>query len=157
MTALSESFPLMIIHDIFSLLISTSLLFSWIRKPILDTELGCCCCWIHSKLLCKPLTPQSLPPKGQIGCGQIGVMAEVPHCLQYALIIQKDLLVINQPNGCYKWVHCTTQPEVGFWRGFGGVLDSGFSLCTVPTYYCRSEYFYSQHPQVQNISEQSIA
>ena len=25
--------------------------------------------------------------------------------------------------------------------GFGGVLDSGFSLCAVPTYYCRSEYF----------------
>ena len=35
--------------------------------------------------------------------------------------------------------------------GFRGVLDSGFSLCTVPTYYCRSEYFYIQPPQVQNL------
>jgi len=40
---------------------------------------------------------------------------------------------------------------LGWKLGFGGVLDSGFSLCTVPTYYCRSEYFYSQHPQVQNL------
>src|SRR5882724_3757515 len=38
------------------------------------------------------------------------------------------------------------------WKsGFGVVSDSGFSLCTVPTYYCGSEYFYSQHPQVQNL------
>ena len=28
------------------------------------------------------------------------------------------------------------------WKsGFRGVLDSGFSSCTVPTYYCRSKYF----------------
>src|SRR5882724_11678417 len=28
------------------------------------------------------------------------------------------------------------------WKsGFGGVLDSSFSSCTVPTYYCRSKYF----------------
>ena len=33
-------------------------------------------------------------------------------------------------------MHCTTQLEVGF----GGVSDSGFSLCTAPTYYFRSEY-----------------
>jgi len=32
---------------------------------------------------------------------------------------------------------------------FRGVSDSGFSWCTVPTYYCRSEYSYSQCPQVQ--------
>ena len=25
--------------------------------------------------------------------------------------------------------------------GIGGVSDSGFSLCTAPTYYCGSEYF----------------
>src|SRR5882724_5419225 len=38
------------------------------------------------------------------------------------------------------------------WKlGFGGVSDSGFSLCTVPTYYCGSDYFYNQHPQVQNL------
>jgi len=30
--------------------------------------------------------------------------------------------------------------------GFRGVSDSGFSLCAAPTYYCRSEYFYSQCP-----------
>jgi len=36
MTALSESFSLTIICDVFSLLISTSLLFSQIGKPILD-------------------------------------------------------------------------------------------------------------------------
>src|SRR5882724_10866712 len=35
--------------------------------------------------------------------------------------------------------------------GVRGVSDSGFSSCTVPTYYCRSEYFYSQHPQVWNL------
>ena len=35
--------------------------------------------------------------------------------------------------------------------GFGGVSDSGFSLCAAPTYYCGSEYFYSQHPQVWNL------
>jgi len=45
---------------------------------------------------------------------------------------------------CYKSVHCTTQPEVRVQRG----SDSGFSSCTVPTYYCRSEYLYSQCPQV---------
>jgi len=45
---------------------------------------------------------------------------------------------------CYKSVHCTTQPEVGVWR----VSESGFSSCAAPIYYCRSEYFYSQHPQV---------
>src|SRR5882724_3132813 len=38
MTALSESFSLMIICDIFSLPISTFLLFSQIGKPILDTR-----------------------------------------------------------------------------------------------------------------------
>ena len=35
--------------------------------------------------------------------------------------------------------------------GVGGVLDSGFSSCAAPTYYCGSKYFYSQHPQVQNL------
>ena len=35
--------------------------------------------------------------------------------------------------------------------GVGGVSDSGFSSCTAPTYYCGSEYFYSQHPQVWNL------
>jgi len=34
---------------------------------------------------------------------------------------------------------------------FGGGSDSSFSSCTAPTYYCRSEYFYSQHPQVQKL------
>src|SRR5882724_9416940 len=29
-----------------------------------------------------------------------------------------------------------------------GGSDSSFSLCAAPTYYCRSEYFYSQCPQV---------
>ena len=37
MTALFESFSLTIIHDVFSLPILTYLLFSWIRKPILDS------------------------------------------------------------------------------------------------------------------------
>src|SRR5882724_3338503 len=37
MTALSESFYLMSIHNVFSWLISTFLLFSRIGKPILDT------------------------------------------------------------------------------------------------------------------------
>ena len=38
------------------------------------------------------------------------------------------------------------------WKsGFGGVLDSGFSLCALPTYYHRSKYFYNQYPQVQNL------
>ena len=32
--------------------------------------------------------------------------------------------------------------------GFGGGSDSGFSLCAEPTYYCASEYFYSQYQQV---------
>src|SRR5882724_5745537 len=36
MTALFESFSLMFIHDVFSLLISTYLLFSQIGKPVLD-------------------------------------------------------------------------------------------------------------------------
>ena len=36
MTALSESFSLMIIHDVFSLPISTFLLFSRVGKPVLD-------------------------------------------------------------------------------------------------------------------------
>ena len=31
---------------------------------------------------------------------------------------------------------------LGWKLGFRGVLDSGFSSCTTPTYYCRSEYFY---------------
>src|SRR5882724_1508993 len=38
-TALSESFPLTIIRDVFSLPISTFLLFSQVRKPILDNQL----------------------------------------------------------------------------------------------------------------------
>ena len=29
--------------------------------------------------------------------------------------------------------------------GFRGDLDSGFSSCTAPTYYCGSKYFYNQH------------
>ena len=38
------------------------------------------------------------------------------------------------------------------WKsGVGGVLDSGFSLCAAPTYYCGSEYFYNQCPRVQNL------
>ena len=38
------------------------------------------------------------------------------------------------------------------WKSeFRGGSDSGFSSCIAPTYYCRSEYFYSQHPQVQNL------
>src|SRR5882724_5581578 len=40
---------------------------------------------------------------------------------------------------------------LGWKLGVRGVLDSGFSLCTVPTYYCRSKYFYSQHPQLWNL------
>src|SRR5882724_563102 len=35
--------------------------------------------------------------------------------------------------------------------GFQGVLDSGFSSCSVPTYYFRSEYFYNQCPKVWNL------
>src|SRR5882724_12985396 len=35
--------------------------------------------------------------------------------------------------------------------GFRGVSDSGFSSCTMPTSYCRSKYFYRQHPQVWNL------
>src|SRR5882724_9297919 len=35
---------------------------------------------------------------------------------------------------------------------FGGGLDSGFSLCTAPTYYCRSKYFYSQDPQIRKLT-----
>jgi len=31
---------------------------------------------------------------------------------------------------------------------FGGVLDSGFSVCSAPTYYHTSKYFYSQHLEV---------
>src|SRR5882724_9835035 len=38
MTALSESFSLTIICDVFSLPILTSLLFSQIGKPVLDTQ-----------------------------------------------------------------------------------------------------------------------
>ena len=34
--------------------------------------------------------------------------------------------------------------------GYGGVSESGFSLCAAPTY-CRSKYFYSQCPQVWNL------
>ena len=45
---------------------------------------------------------------------------------------------------CYESVHCTTKLEVRVWRG----LDSGFSSCAVPTYYCGSKYFYNQHPKV---------
>ena len=41
MTALSESFSFMIIHDVFSLPISTYLLFSQIGKPILDRLYVC--------------------------------------------------------------------------------------------------------------------
>src|SRR5882724_13303242 len=32
--------------------------------------------------------------------------------------------------------------------GFGGVSNSGFISCAAPTYYCGSEYFYIQCPQV---------
>ena len=47
---------------------------------------------------------------------------------------------------------------LGWKSGVRGVLDSGFSSCAVPTYYCRSEYFYSQCSQVQNliITEHSL-
>ena len=34
---------------------------------------------------------------------------------------------------------------------FRGGVDSSFSSCTAPTYYCRSKYFYSQCPQDQNL------
>ena len=34
--------------------------------------------------------------------------------------------------------------------GFGGVSDSGFSSCAVPTS-CGSKYFYNQCPQVRNV------
>src|SRR5882724_4609821 len=40
---------------------------------------------------------------------------------------------------------------LGWKSDFRGFSDSSFSLCTVPTYYCGSEYFYNQHPQVQNL------
>ena len=42
---------------------------------------------------------------------------------------------------------CTALLSWKFQRGF----DSWFSLCAVPTYYCRSKYFYSQHLQVWNL------
>ena len=40
---------------------------------------------------------------------------------------------------------------LGWKLGVGGDSDSGFSLCTTPTYYCGSKYFYSQCPQVWNL------
>src|SRR5882724_6428052 len=40
---------------------------------------------------------------------------------------------------------------LGWKSGVGGVSDSGFSSWAAPTYYCRSEYFYNQCPQVQNL------
>jgi len=40
MTALSESFSLMIIRDVFPLMILTFLHFSWVRKPVLDISNG---------------------------------------------------------------------------------------------------------------------
>jgi len=52
------------------------------------------------------------------------------------------------------WHHSVTSEctaLLGQRSGFGGVLDSGFSSCATPTYYCRSEYFYSQCPQVWNL------
>src|SRR5882724_10231210 len=53
----------------------------------------------------------------------------------------------------WKWIAVTSECTALLSRksGVGGVSDSGFSLCTVPTYYCRSEYFYNQCPQVQNL------
>jgi len=49
----------------------------------------------------------------------------------------------------YVMSECTAL--LGWKLGVGGVLDSGFNSCTVPTYYFRSKYFYSQHPQVWNL------
>ena len=45
--------------------------------------------------------------------------------------------------GVYVMSECTAL--LGQELDYKGALDSGFSSCTVPTYYCRSEYFYNQH------------
>jgi len=49
--------------------------------------------------------------------------------------------------GCYKLVHCTTQQKSEFRGGFRQQLQP----CTVPTYYCASEYLYNQCPEVWNL------
>jgi len=56
---------------------------------------------------------------------------------------------------CYLGCHCCVTSEctalLGQRSGFRGVLDSGFSLWAAPTYYCGSEYFHNQCPQVWNL------
>ena len=46
-----------------------------------------------------------------------------------------DLSIENQ-----KGIMSECTALLGWKSGFRGVSDSGFSLCTAPTYYCRSEY-----------------
>jgi len=73
MTALFESLSLTIICNIFSLLISTYLLFSQIRKPILDSSFlhdEGSCCWeaqlakggLLGLLVCALISQYSLVP-----------------------------------------------------------------------------------------------
>ena len=49
-------------------------------------------------------------------------------------------------------LHCTVKSQctalLNWQLEFRGGSSSGFSSCTVPTYYHTSEYFYSQYPEV---------
>src|SRR5882724_12370090 len=75
MTALSESFSLMIIHDIFPLPISTFLLFSWLRKPVLDSphiyDIYDCTHGFAVRIICEMEVP-SISNQGGHGCMEAG-------------------------------------------------------------------------------------
>src|SRR5882724_2480076 len=60
MTALSKSFSLMIICDVFSLLLLTSLLFSQVGKPVLDTSFCNACAKV--KPMHKPVPKEHTSP-----------------------------------------------------------------------------------------------
>ena len=56
-------------------------------------------------------------------------------------IMQMALLDFQMSWLFFKSVTSECTALLGQKSGFRGVLDSSFSLCTVPTYYCRSKYF----------------
>src|SRR5882724_12160372 len=95
------------------------------------------------------------------GEGSLGFTLELQHT-DYATVLQhprnctictthKLVMSLKGYLGWSRSVMSECTALLSWKSGFGGVSDSGFSLCTVSTYYFRSEYFYNQHPQVWNL------
>jgi len=91
------------------------------------------------------------------------IISVIPYLVPHSQIMDKwkEVMQIIQAEGAYighnhetlknKVVMSECTALLSQRLDYRGVFDSGFSSCTAPTYYCRSEYFYSQCPQVWNL------